>query len=95
MAAGSVESALASALYDVKGRMAPFFTQKRAAAAAAQFPDGLLGNEPRKTGWMRAQAAGDPGPWRQQEDLAYVAELVVAVARAAEGAGAWICDVAL
>src|SRR5918911_1154856 len=20
----------------------------------------------RKTGWMRAEAAGDPGPWRQQ-----------------------------
>ena len=24
------------------------------------------GNEPRKTGWMRAEAAGDDGPWRQQ-----------------------------
>jgi hypothetical protein len=31
-----------------------------------QFVDGLLGNEPRKTGWMRAETAGDPGPWRQQ-----------------------------
>ena len=31
--------------------------------------DGLLGNEPRKTGWMRAEAAGDPGPWRQQAIL--------------------------
>jgi SRSO17 transposase len=30
------------------------------------FLDGLLGGEPRKTGWMRAEAAGDPGPWRQQ-----------------------------
>src|SRR4028119_2288187 len=28
--------------------------------------DGLLGPERRKTGWMRAEAAGDPGPWRQQ-----------------------------
>ena len=28
--------------------------------------DGLLGDERRKTGWMRAEAAGDPGPWRQQ-----------------------------
>jgi SRSO17 transposase len=28
-----------------------------------------LGNEPRKTGWMRAEAAGDPGPWRQQAIL--------------------------
>lgn len=30
------------------------------------FLDALLGNEPRKTGWMRAEATGDPGPWRQQ-----------------------------
>ncbi len=28
--------------------------------------DGLLSEERRKTGWMRAEAAGDPGPWRQQ-----------------------------
>src|SRR5215211_3936963 len=28
--------------------------------------DALLGPERRKTGWMRAEAAGDPGPWRQQ-----------------------------
>ena len=34
-----------------------------------QFLDGLLGNEPRKTGWMRAEAAGDAGPWRQQAIL--------------------------
>ena len=39
------------------------------AASAGQFLDGLLGNEPRKTGWMRAEAAGDPGPWRQQAIL--------------------------
>ena len=30
---------------------------------------GLLGDEERKTGWMRAEAAGDPGPWRQQAIL--------------------------
>jgi hypothetical protein len=30
------------------------------------FLEGLLGAEQRKTGWMRAEAAGDPGPWRQQ-----------------------------
>ena len=30
------------------------------------FLDGLLGDERRKTGWMRAEAVGDPGPWRQQ-----------------------------
>jgi SRSO17 transposase len=26
-------------------------------------------DEQRKTGWMRAEAAGDPGPWRQQAIL--------------------------
>src|SRR5580698_702993 len=57
------------ALRDVKGRMGPLFTQERVAASAGQFLDGLLGNEPRKTGWMRAEAAGDPGPWRQQAIL--------------------------
>ena len=31
--------------------------------------EGLLGDEQRKTGWMRAEAAGDPGPWRQQAIL--------------------------
>src|SRR4051812_29466859 len=31
--------------------------------------DGLLGAGRRKTGWMRAEAAGDPGPWRQQAVL--------------------------
>ena len=31
--------------------------------------DGLLGDERRKTGWMRAEAAGDPGPWRQRAVL--------------------------
>ena len=72
MASGSVETTLellASALRDVKGRMRPLFGQDRVAASASQFLDGLLSNEPRKTGWMRAEAAGDPGPWRQQAIL--------------------------
>ncbi len=72
MASGSVETTLelwASALRDVKGRMRPLFSQNRVAASAGLFLDGLLGNEPRKTGWMRAEAAGDPGPWRQQAIL--------------------------
>ena len=34
-----------------------------------RFLDGLLSEERRKTGWMRAEAAGDPGPWRQQAVL--------------------------
>jgi hypothetical protein len=49
--------------------MRPLFTQERVAASAGLFLDGLLGEERRKTGWMRAEAAGDPGPWRQQAIL--------------------------
>jgi len=59
----------ASCLRDVKSRMRPLFTQKRVAVSAGQFLDGLLGEERRKTGWMRAEAAGDAGPWRQQAIL--------------------------
>src|SRR3982750_3399039 len=69
MAAGSVEATLelwASSLRDVKGRIRPLFRQDRTATAAGLFLDVLLGPERRKTGWMRAEAAGDPGPWRQQ-----------------------------
>ena len=72
MAGASIETTLelwASSLRDVKGRIRPLFGQERVAASAGQFLDGLLGNEPRKTGWMRAEAAGDPGPWRQQAIL--------------------------
>jgi len=57
---------LASSLRDVKGRMRPLFAQERSAVNAGLFLDGLLSDERRKTGWMRAEAAGDPGPWRQQ-----------------------------
>src|SRR5690242_9990219 len=49
--------------------MRPLFTQERVAASAGLFLDGLLGEERRKTGWMRVEAAGDPGPWRQQAIL--------------------------
>jgi SRSO17 transposase len=59
----------ASSLRDVKARIRPLFTQERVAASASLFLDGLLGPEQRKTGWMRAEAAGDPGPWRQQAIL--------------------------
>src|SRR5215208_732700 len=65
----SVETALelwASSLRDVKGRIRPLFQQDRMAASAGLFLDALLGPERRKTGWMRAEAAVDPGPWRQQ-----------------------------
>lgn len=69
MAGASIETTLelwASSLRGVKARIRPLFGQERVAASAGQFLDGLLGNEPRKTGWMRAEAAGDRGPWRQQ-----------------------------
>ena len=70
----SIETTLelwASSLRDVKRRIRPLFTQERVAASAGLFLDGLLGSEPRKTGWMRAEAAGDPGPWRQQAILGW------------------------
>ena len=65
----SIETTLefwASSLRDVKGRMRRLFVQERSAVNAGLFLDGLLSEERRKTGWMRAEAAGDPGPWRQQ-----------------------------
>src|SRR6478672_10210163 len=59
----------ASSLREVKKRIRPLFAQERAALNAGLFVDGLFGDERRKTGWMRAEAAGDPGPWRQQAVL--------------------------
>jgi len=72
MSGASIEETLelwAASLREVKARMRPLFTQERVAASAGLFLDGLLGQERRKTGWMRAEAAGDPGPWRQQAIL--------------------------
>ena len=72
MSAASLETTLAlwaSSLRDVKARMRPLFTQDRVAASAGLFLDGLLGPERSKTGWMRAEAADDIGPWRQQAIL--------------------------
>lgn len=71
MVGASIETTLelwASSLRDVKARMRPLF-RRELAASAERFLDGLLGEERRKTGWMRAEAAGDPGPWRQQAIL--------------------------
>ena len=59
----------AASLRDVKERIRPLFTQQRVAVSAGLFLDGLLGPERRKTGWMREEAAGDRGPWRQQAIL--------------------------
>src|ERR1044071_8666036 len=72
MASASIETTLelwASSLRDVKARMRGLFTPERVASSANLFLDGWLGDERRKTGWMRAEAAGDPGPWRQQAIL--------------------------
>jgi SRSO17 transposase len=72
MMVASIETTLelwALSLREIKGRMRPLFTQERVARSAGLFLDGLLGAERRKTGWMRAEAAGDTGPWRQQAIL--------------------------
>ena len=72
MSGASFETTLelwASSLRAAKARMRPVFGQERTAQSAGLFLDGLLGPERRKTGWMRAEAAGDPGPWRQQAVL--------------------------
>jgi len=69
MSGRSFEVALelgASSLRDVKGRIRPLFQQERVANSAGLFLDALLEPERRKTGWMRAEAAGDPGPCSQQ-----------------------------
>ena len=69
MMGASIETTLelwAWSLREVKRRIGPLFSQERSAVNAGLLLDGLLGDERRKTGWMRAEAAGDPGPWRQQ-----------------------------
>src|SRR5918995_4123058 len=56
-------------LRQIKAELKTLFAHPSVATSAAAFLDGLLGPERRKTGWMRAEAAGDPGPWRQQAVL--------------------------
>ncbi len=56
-------------LRQVKADLQSLFAHPSVGASAAAFLDGLLGPERRKTGWMRAEAAGDSGPWRQQAVL--------------------------
>jgi DDE superfamily endonuclease len=56
-------------LRTIKAPIRSLFGHAGVAASAAAFLDGLLGPERRKTGWMRAEAAGGPGPWRQQAVL--------------------------
>src|SRR3982750_2037224 len=56
-------------LRKAKARLSGLNDTPSVTAAAAAFLDTLLGPERRKTGWMRAEAAGDTGPWRQQAVL--------------------------
>ena len=72
MPSASLETTLelwSTTLRQAKQRIRPLFAAPSVAASANAFLDGLLGGERRKTGWMRAEAAGDPGPWRQQAIL--------------------------
>src|SRR5919107_579134 len=72
MVGASVEQVLglwAAELGGLKARIRPLFAHPSVAASALAFLDGRLGPERRKTGWMRAEAAGDRGPWRQQAVL--------------------------
>jgi len=72
MPTASLETTLelwSTTLRQAKHRIRPLFAAPSVAASANAFLDGLLGAERRKTGWMRAEAAGDPGPWRQQAIL--------------------------
>src|SRR3954468_15160658 len=72
MPAASLETTLelwSTTLRQAKHRIRSLFAAPSVAASANAFLDGLLGAERRKTGWMRAEAAGDPGPWRQQAIL--------------------------
>src|SRR3954468_12871783 len=69
MTGGSVEATLelwAGSLRTVKERIRPLFRQDRTVAAAGLFLHALLRPERRKPGWMRAEAAGDLGPWRKK-----------------------------
>ena len=60
----SIEETLAlwaASLREIKKRIRPLFNQDRVATNAGLFLESLLGDEQRKTGWMRAEATGDPG----------------------------------
>src|SRR5258707_15091327 len=71
MAVASIETTLelwAAPLRDVKARIRPLFTQERVAASAGSWT-ACWAMSAARPGWMRAEAAGDPGPWRQQAIL--------------------------
>jgi len=59
----------AKELSAVKQRMRPLFQRDSVADTAGKYLDALLGDEPRKTSWARAEAVGDPNPRLQQSLL--------------------------
>src|SRR5260370_9015297 len=85
--AASIEETLAlwaASLGEIKKRIRPLFKQERVATNAGLFLEGLLGDEQRKTGWMRAEAAGDPGPLRHKAILGrrdWAADPLLAIVR--------------
>ncbi|MBP33011.1 transposase [Methylobacterium sp.] len=72
MSSAALESTLelwSATLRQTKQRIRRLFAAPSIAASANAFLVGLLGGERRKTGLMRAEAAGDPSPRRQQAIL--------------------------
>ena len=67
---GSTLELWSTTLRQAKQRIDPLFAAPSVAASANAFLDGMLGGERRKTGWMRAEAAGDPGPCVSRPSLA-------------------------
>ncbi len=49
-----------------KARLGPVFGRRQLRETGGAFLDGLLSGIERKTGWMMAEQAGLPGPWRMQ-----------------------------
>lgn len=70
----------AASVREIKKRIRPLLTHEAVANAGLLLED-LLGDEQRKTGWMRAEAAGDPGPWRQQAILDWDADALRDIVR--------------
>src|SRR3712207_9148681 len=83
-------------LRQVKAELKTLFAHPSVATSAAAFLDGVLGPERRKTGWMRAEAAGGSGPWCQQAgpgrshwDADALRDMVREDAPAKNGTAAW------
>ncbi len=73
LAGASIETTLelcAFSLRDVKARVRPLFTQQGVAESAGLFRDGLLGDERRKAGWMRAERPAILAPGACRPDWA-------------------------